>query len=125
MPAIRGNDYAVGNPGGGAPVDNDNAETHGLTGDPEKYYNRQSEAEQERIDGWARDWMRECGVDGLGFGDQFREQAIKFHQIRRADGYISENGLIVDGEENSAFRRQSRAFKELTDFLKDFGFFTD
>ena len=38
MPAPRGNDYAAGNSGGGAPEGNQNAQTHDLFASHEGYF---------------------------------------------------------------------------------------
>lgn len=137
--APEGNNNAVGNSGGCPPDNNGNAETHSLKSDPGTYYKRQSPDEQDRIDGWAESWSRRGGYDGLGFDKLFQTHAIKLHQIETADEAISDDGVIITrivdrtesgepitkDEEHSAFLLQSRALKDISRFLKDFGCLND
>lgn len=55
---LEENDFAKGNPGGGAPEGNTNAETHGAWGNPHKVY--------ERLEGESKafvDWLMEDYLD--------------------------------------------------------------
>lgn len=82
MPAIRGNDYAKGNSGGGAPEGNQNAvgndggapegnwnaaKHHGWS-DPLKHYHRLAGQPRERVDTYIREW-REMYAEYHGIGD--------------------------------------------------------
>lgn len=125
--------------GGESHENNGNAETHTLRSDPGPYYERQSDAEQERIDEWAGSWARRGGYDGLGFDKLFHTHAVKLHQVERADEHIGDEGTIisrvvdrtesgeaiVQDEENPAFLLQSRAIKDITRFLKEMGCLDD
>lgn len=118
---------------------NGNAETHGLRSDPGPYYDRRSEDEQERIDGWADSWARRADYDGLGFDKLFHTHAIKLHQVESGDDYIAAEGSIVSrvvgrtesgapieqDDENPAFQYQNRALTSIMQFLKKMGCLDD
>lgn len=123
----------------GAPEGNDNAETHSLTSDPQKYYRRQPESEQDCIDSWAESWARRANYGLPGYDSVLHEAAVILHQIHGADEHIAEEGIIVERiigrteagdpiveeDENPAFLLKSRAMKDLIRTLKEFGCLDD
>lgn len=125
--------------GAGAPEDNGNAETHSLKSDPGKYYRRQSETQQARIDSWAESWVRRSTVDGSGCHKVLHTTAVTLHQIEQADAYIADEGVIVEkiidrtesgeaitqADENPAFLLKSRAMKDVVRTLKEWGVLND
>lgn len=136
--APKGNDNAVGN-NGGPPKGSANAETHSLTSDPGKYYERLSPEQQDRVDSWAESWRRRADYGTPGFDKMFQVHATKLHQIEAGDEYIADQGTIVDHvvgrtesgepivrkEENPAFKFQSRAVGDIMGFLKRMGCLND
>lgn len=126
-------------PDGSSHENNGNAETHGLTSDPQKYYQRQDDADQERIDDWAESWARRADYELPGYDTILHETAVTLHQIHAADEYIAEEGVIVDQviastesgqpivseDENPAFLLKSRAMKDVIRTLKEFGCLDD
>lgn len=125
--------------GAGAPEGNGNAEDYSLTSDPQKYYARQSDEDQDRIDDWAESWARRARYDLPGYDSILHETAVTLHQIHTADEYIAEEGFIVErvvgrtegGEpiieedENPALLAKSRAMKDVIRTLKEFGCLDD
>lgn len=136
--APKGNDNAVGN-NGGPPKGSANAETHGLTSKPGKYYERLSPVQKDRVDSWAASWRRRAEYESPGFDKMYHVHATKLHQIEAGDEYIAEHGPIVDRvvgrtesgepivqqEENPAFKFQSRALNDIMGFLKKMGCLND
>lgn len=128
----------VGDPGG-PPEGSANAETHSLTSDPSKYYDRQPEPEQDKIDGWAESWAKRAGYAAPGFDVVLHEAAVTLHQIFTADTYIGREGVIVEkvidetedgrpirvSEENPALKAKSRATSDVIRTLKEFGVLDD
>lgn len=121
MPAIRGNDYAVGNDGGappgndnaagndgGPPEGNANAAKHHGWSDPLKHYHR--------LAGFAREWVddllgehvehyalvhrmdTETVEADAEVMDRLRALAAMHHQWRLATAATSRDGLIVERE---------------------------
>lgn len=70
---LEDNDYAKGNPGGGAPVGNDNSVVHNGWADPEKFYNRLEDDAKEYVDRLTESYV-ECSKADLP-DDEIREKA--------------------------------------------------
>lgn len=98
MPAPRNNDFAAGNPGGGAPEKNTNARTHGLTMKEDGYIERQDEQDQEWIhelleslvDMWRR---RHEEKPPKAIRQRLQSIAIDMHRVSWADSYFADEGL--------------------------------
>lgn len=116
-----------------------NAETHGLTSKPGKYYERLSPEQQDCVDSWAESWRRRADYEAPGYDKLYRTHAIKLHQVEAGDVFVAEHGVIVDRvvdrtesgepivrkEENPALKFQSRALSDLMGFLKKMGCLND
>lgn len=98
MPAPEGNNFAVGNPGGGAPESNTNARTIGLYMKEKGYIERQSESDQEWIlelteslvDMWRK---RHGGKPPKAIRQRLESIAIDCHRVAWADDYFASEGL--------------------------------
>jgi hypothetical protein len=116
-PAIRGNDYAKGNPGGGAPTGNDNAvgndggapagnwnaaKHHGWS-DPLKHYHRLAGEPRETVDRYI---------------EEFRDEYARYHGIDETDAITVESHIVAtrefDTEEEvrDAFRKVGAIFDQ-------------
>lgn len=60
---LEGNDYAEDNPGGGAPVGNDNSATHNGWADPDKFYERLEREQKEYVDKLTECYVEESKAD--------------------------------------------------------------
>lgn len=132
MVAPKGNSYAEGNEGGGAPVGNGNAETHGLAADSKKWFDRNREEVEEDVKEQVEKWVSEAPF-GWESGNIpiLVKRAIKEQQVKAGDEYIEEKGVIVEGEkavgddvvvverENPAFRYQNQIHSRTVEILKD------
>ena len=98
MPAYRENDFAEGNPGGGAPKANTNARKHGLHMKREGYIERQDEQDREWIyelleslvDMWRR---RHQDKPPKAIRQRLQSIAIDMHRVSWADSYFADEGL--------------------------------
>lgn len=135
MPAIRGNDYAKGNSGGGAPVGNNNAETHGMHTDAQNWFENHRDEVEGRVRRKVRKVVRNEDID---WREHWKvniviEMVITQEQIRKGDQYIAESGFIVeevttkDGttvvneKVNPAVETKSRLFRNIQDAMSDLG----
>lgn len=130
----EGNQNAVDNDGG-APVNNGNAETHGLTADADKWFQRHRDDVEgdvkEMVDSWMQ--LSNFGWEVTGNVRMLTNAAINECQIEGGDQYIAEEGAIVQemvpaGEgvlsqdtENPAFLYKSRLQKDTLRILDKFG----
>jgi hypothetical protein len=133
--SLEGNDHAAGNPGGGAPEGNANAEIHGGFADWEKAYERFDEETQAYIDRIAEDYRETAAehapeVPAEERAELVLEMATLMLMSRRADadvfcdpdgsgsgrGLVIESEVTIDGETyttkklNPAFRATTSHF---------------
>lgn len=138
MPAPKGNDFAKGNDGG-APKGNGNAETHGMTADSRKWFDRHRDEVGDRV----RQKVARA-VDHVPFSwdnlmkmELLVEAAINQEQVRYGDEYIHEHGIIreevtptgdtvvVRDEESPASLQKSRLQRDTIRLLKELGYLDD
>jgi len=126
---------------GGAPENNGNAETHGLTADGEKWFERHRDEVEDDVRLMVAGWMREApfGYENHGNVQLLVDAAINECQIRRGDEYIREEGMVVnsfdriadDGrevwetKENPAFKPKSRLQRDTVRILEKLGILDD
>lgn len=139
--APKGNQHAKGNPGGSAPENNDNAETHALHADTVKWFERNREDIEDDVRALVEDWVDDApfGWDARGNVNMLVECAINEMQMRQANDYIHESGVIIDKvvgqteygdpitskEENPALLPKARLQKDTMRILKDLGVLDD
>lgn len=98
MPAPRDNDFAKGNPGGGAPEQNTNARKHSLYMREDDYIQRQSDDDQNWIfelteslvDMYRR---RHGGKPPKAIRNRLESIAIDMHRVAWANDYFADEGL--------------------------------
>lgn len=119
----------------GAPENNGNAETHGLTADAETWFERHREDVEEDVKQMVDDWMELApfGWEVSGNVRMLTNAAINECQVEHGDRYIEREGEIVQekvpaGEgiiyknaENPAFLYKSRLQKDTLRILNKFG----
>jgi hypothetical protein len=121
-PAVRGNDYAKGNPGGGAPLGNDNAvgndggapegnwnaaEYHGWS-DPLKHYHRLAGSPRETVDRFLAEYVEDYALVHQMDTEEveadekvmngLRKLAATHDQRTRANGEVAKGGFMVERE---------------------------
>lgn len=121
--------------GSGAPENNGNAETHGLTSDAETWFERHRDDVEDDVREMVDDWMQLApfGWEITGHVRLLTNAAINECQIEHGDRYIKERGEIVqemvpvgegaiqkDGE-NPAFLYKSRLQKDTLRILNKLG----
>jgi hypothetical protein len=88
----------------GAPENNGNAETHGMTSEAEKWFARHREdaapAVKRIVDGWMQ--LAPFGWDVEGHVWLLVEAAINECQLRRGNQYLADEGLVVESFEGVA-----------------------
>lgn len=124
---------------GGAPVGNGNAETHGLTADRDKWFDRHREEVAERVRALTASYVRDApfGWDAQAKVDQVVEVAIDQTRLRRSneaiDGFLEEQvvGQRDDGspimrvEEHPGHLPRDRIKRTNLRVLKDLGILDD
>lgn len=142
-PAGWGTDFDSGkckhhrgtSPDGKSHEDNGFAETHGLTADAEKWFERHRDDVEDDVKAMVTDWMQLApfGWEVSGNVRMLVNAAINECQIEQGDRYIRENDVIVDkpisaGEgvafqqvENPAFGYKSKLQKDTLRILNKFG----
>lgn len=136
MTAPDGNDYAVGNPGGGAPVGNVNALKHGATASPINLLDHLSEEELQWVES-----LVDAYLDRAPFGphdgrvERLTRTCVMIFQEWRAEeavlsegmgretvvGVSSEGTPIVNTEEHYLNRRMDRLNDKIRHNLRDLG----
>lgn len=127
--------------GSGAPAGNGNAETHGLTADAEKWFDRHRDEVEDEIRLLVDSWVEQApfGYDAHGNVRLLVECAIDELRMQQANEYIDDEGIVVrhfdgiadDGreiyefKENPALRPKSRLKKDTMRVLKDLGILDD
>jgi hypothetical protein len=128
----------VGDPGG-APEDNENAETHGLTADRDKWFDRHREEVSERVRALTASYVRDApfGWDAQAKVDQVVEVAIDQTRLRHSndviDGFLKTQvvGTRDDGspirqvEEHPGHLPRDRIKRTNLRVLKDLGILDD
>lgn len=101
MPAPRGNSYAVGNSGGGAPEGNQNAQTHGLFASHKGYFSDLDDDEQRWIVDMHQSLLDRFRRMNGKEPDQFDTESLKhiaidFHRVATANSWYADHGPIHD-----------------------------
>jgi hypothetical protein len=140
MAAPKGNDFAKGNSGGdGAPEGNGRAETHGMTADSRKWFERHRDDVGDRVRKKVARAVKQVPFDwqNLMKMELLVEAAINQEQVRYGDEYIREQGIIreevtptgdtvvVRDEENPASLQKSRLQRDTIRLLKELGYLDD
>jgi len=96
----EGNDFAEGNPGGGAPEGNDNAASHELYSAENTYYQRRDDAQQAIIDAIYEDYhdrfTSRHGEPIAGDEAMLFKVAISIHKLLKADDWIETRPTELD-----------------------------
>lgn len=125
-------------PDGSSHEGNGNAETHGLTADAEKWFNRHRDEVEDDVQLLVESWMDRAPFGWEDHGNVWllTECAVDEVRMREANEYVDEEGLVVehyDGhdpiserpihefKENPALRPKSRMKKDTVRTLKDLG----
>lgn len=127
--------------GSGAPEGNGNAETHGLTSEGKKWFERHRDEVGDDVRKMVAGWMREAsfGYENHGNVRLLVDAAINECQIRQGDQYIREEGVVVESfdriaedgrqvyetKENSAFKPKSRLQRDTVRILEKLGILDD
>jgi hypothetical protein len=117
--APEGNQNAVGNSGGGAPVGNTNALTHGSYASRETLWSKMSAAEREWFEA-----LREAVIHRLDSDQESVGEDVAWVLYRRslADVDLAERGLVVeDRRMNPSFPRSRRLSSRAVDLLAKHG----
>lgn len=98
MPAPRNNDFAAGNPGGGAPESNTNARKHSLYMREDDYIERQSDDDQtwiyELTESLVDMWRKRHGdKPPKAIRNRLESIAIDMHRVAWANSYFADEGL--------------------------------
>lgn len=127
------NQNAVGNDGG-PPANNGNAETHGLSADADKWFERHRDDVEDDVKQMVDAWMQlsNFGWEVTGNVKMLTNAAINECQIEQGDRYIRDEGVIIQepvsaGEsvimkdaENSAFLLKDRLQRTTLQILDKF-----
>lgn len=125
--------------GGGPPDNNDNSETHGLTADAEKWFERHRDDCEDRIRLKVARAVEHVPFswENLMKMDELVQAAINQEQVRKGDQYIRDKGImrketvpvgegaVQQDEENPASLQKSRAQKDTIRILKELGYLDD
>lgn len=142
MPAPEGNDFAVGNSGGGAPIANQNAAKHQLTADPAKvleWLERERPDAYRWVEGKHASYLEDAPFDaGSAKADQLAQVCVCEYILWKNRGIQLKDGLVTqthikgsDGElveiederpENQAVNRMDR---QVVSKLKTLGVYDD
>jgi hypothetical protein len=150
LPAGWGTDFDSGkckfhrgtSPDGSSHENNGNAETHGLTADAEKWFERHRDDVGDEVRLLVESWMTRAPFGWADHGNVWllTECAIDEVRMREADDYVDEEGLVVDHydghdqvsgrpireyKENPALLPKSRMKKDTVRTLKDLGVLDD
>lgn len=139
--APEGNDNAVGNSGGGPPENNDNAETHGMSANARKWFERhRSEVESEvrltvaaAVEEAPFSWHNHLKMKVLV------SAAINFEQENKGSQYIADQGILTervvgrrqdgtpvkDIDEHPSLLSKSRLQRDGIRLLKELGYLDD
>lgn len=97
---LEGNTYAENNPGGGAPVGNDNSAVHNGWADPDKFYERLDEDRKEYVDKLTESYVKESKADLPE--DEIRKKARRlstYHvQYLETAGDTFDRGWVLEEE---------------------------
>lgn len=98
MPASKGNDFAKGNAGGGAPLENQNAMKHGLFSQPDNLLNYLEREESENYQ-WVQakfeSYLEDAPFeDGTAKTDKLLEVCVLEYAVWRARGIQVRNGIV-------------------------------
>ncbi|MFC6975805.1 hypothetical protein ACFQL1_15835 [Halomicroarcula sp. GCM10025709] len=127
--------------GSGAPEDNGNAETHGLTANGRKWFERHRDDVEDDVRRMVAGWMADApfGYDNHGNVRLLVDAAINECQVRRGNEYIRENGMVIESfngiaddgreiyerKENPALRPKSRLQRDTVRILEKLGILDD
>jgi hypothetical protein len=128
-----------GGKGSGAPGGNGNAETHGMSADAEKWFQRHRDDVGDRVREKVARAVKQVPFswENLMKMDELVQAAINQEQVRKGDQYISDIGImrtetipvgegaIRQDEENPASLQKSRLQKDTIRLLKDLGYLDD
>lgn len=139
QPAIDEHGKCYFHGSGGAPENNGNSETHGLTAQADKWFNRH----RDDVDGRVREKVARA-VEHVPFTwenlmkmDELVQAAINQEQVRKGDQYIRDEGImrtetipvgegvVQQDEENPASLQKSRLQKDTIRLLKELGYLDD
>jgi hypothetical protein len=129
------------NADGSSHENNGNAETHGLTADGEKWFERHRDEVGDDVRLTVAGWMREApfGWDNYGNVQLLVDAAINECQIRQGDEYIREEGIVIESfdhiaedgrevwetKENPALKPKSRLQRDTVRILEKLGILDD
>jgi hypothetical protein len=137
--APENNDNAVGNDGGSAPINNGNAEKHGLRADRQQWFQRHREDAGELVRAIVASYVADApfGWQQTAKVDQLCEVAIDQARLRQSNDYldaflteqtvsVTEDGReITELEENPAHMPRDRIKRTNTKILKELGVLDD
>ena len=129
------------NADGSSHKNNGNAETHGLTSEGEKWFERHRDEVGDDVRRMVAGWMKEAsfGYENHGNVRLLVDAAINECQIRQGDEYIREEGFVVESfdriaedgrevhetKENPAFKPKSRLQRDTVRILEKLGILDD
>lgn len=128
-------------PDGTSHENNGYAETHGLTSEGAKWFERHRDEVGDDVRRMVAGWMQEAsfGYENHGNVLLLVDAAINESQVRRGDDYIRENGLVVESfdhiaedgrevfetKENPALKPKSRLQRDTVRILEKLGILDD